>query len=58
MDKTNGILTGRFLSANCYGQEKVNRLLEKEPERDSYILYAYGDSRRDRELLAFLSGQR
>ena len=49
----NGILTGRFLSPNCYGQEKVNRLLEKEPDRDSYILYAYGDSRGDRELLAF-----
>lgn len=49
----NGILTGRFLSPNCYGKEKVNRLLEKEPDRDSYILYAYGDSRGDRELLAF-----
>lgn len=48
-----GLLTGRFLSKNCYGQEKVNRLLEKETDRSSYILYAYGDSRGDKELIEF-----
>lgn len=42
-----------FASNNCYGQEKVNRLLEMEPERNSYTLYAYGDSRGDKEMLAF-----
>jgi HAD superfamily hydrolase (TIGR01490 family) len=42
-----------FISKNCYGQEKVNRLLEMEPERNTYILYAYGDSRGDKEMLAF-----
>ena len=46
-------LTGKFLTKNCYGQEKVNRLLEVFPERDSYTLYAYGDSRGDRELIEF-----
>ena len=46
-------LTGRFLSKNCYGQEKVNRFLEKYPDRNCYILEAYGDSRGDKELLAF-----
>ncbi|MDR2476130.1 MAG: HAD-IB family hydrolase [Bacteroidales bacterium] len=49
----NGILTGKFASANCYGQEKVNRLLEKFPDRNDYYLIAYGDSCGDRELLAF-----
>ena len=44
-------LTGKFLTKNCYGQEKVNRLLEVFPERDSYTLYAYGDSKGDRELI-------
>ena len=48
-----GILTGRFLTKNCYGQEKVNRLLEKYPAREDYHLTAYGDSRGDKELLAF-----
>ena len=42
-----------FASNNCYGQEKVNRLLEIEPERNTYTLYAYGDSRGDKEMLAF-----
>lgn len=42
-----------FASNNCYGQEKVERLLKAEPDRESYYLYAYGDSRGDREMLAF-----
>jgi HAD superfamily hydrolase (TIGR01490 family) len=48
-----GFLTGKFLSSNCYGPEKVNRLLEKEPDRDSYTLYAYGDSKGDKNLIEF-----
>ena len=40
-------------SKNCYGAEKVARLLEAFPDRENYILYAYGDSRGDDELLAF-----
>lgn len=46
-------LTGRFLTKNCYGQEKVNRVLEMEPLREEYYLIAFGDSRGDKELLAF-----
>ncbi|MCL2327923.1 MAG: HAD-IB family hydrolase [Bacteroidetes bacterium] len=49
----NQIITGRLLGKNCYGQEKVNRLLEVFPERETYYLIAYGDSGGDRELLAF-----
>jgi len=48
-----GKLTGRFLTRNCYGKEKVERLLKLYPDRQSYRLVAYGDSRGDRELLAF-----
>ena len=48
-----GRLTGRFLTNNCYGQEKVNRFLEKYPHRETYHLIAYGDSRGDKELLTF-----
>lgn len=48
-----GHLTGRFLTKNCYGQEKVNRILALYPDRSSYHLTAYGDSRGDKELLAF-----
>ena len=49
----NGHLTGRFLTNNCYGQEKVNRLLALYPDRSTYHLIAYGDSRGDQQLLAF-----
>ena len=48
-----GRLTGRFLTPNCYGQEKVRRILALHPDRSAYHLTAYGDSRGDRELLAF-----
>ena len=48
-----GRITGRFKTKNCFGQEKVDRLLKVEPERDTYVLHAYGDSRGDLELLAF-----
>lgn len=48
-----GKLTGRFLTKNCYGQEKVNRILSLYPNRQDYHLTAYGDSRGDKELLDF-----
>lgn len=49
----NGHLSGQFLTKNCYGQEKVNRILALYPDRNEYRLIAYGDSRGDKELLAF-----
>jgi HAD superfamily hydrolase (TIGR01490 family) len=48
-----GKLSGRFLTKNCYGQEKVNRILALYPNRSEYHLTAYGDSRGDKELLTF-----
>ena len=48
-----GRLTGRFLTPNCYGQEKVRRILTLHPDRSPYHLTAFGDSRGDREMLAF-----
>lgn len=41
-----------FSTPNCYGAEKVKRLLTKYPDRDFYRLVVYGDSRGDRELLS------
>ena len=49
----NGVLTGRFQTKNCYGEEKVNRLKAIYPNRQDYHLTAFGDSRGDKELLAF-----
>lgn len=49
-----GLLTGRFLTANCYGPEKVRRIREVLTEpRDHYHITAYGDSRGDKEMLDY-----
>jgi len=46
-------ITGKFITKNCYGQEKVNRFLTLFPNRQDYKLVAYGDSRGDKEMLEF-----
>ena len=53
IEVVDGKLTGRFLTKNCYGQEKVNRILALYPNRQDYHLTAYGDSRGDKDLLAW-----
>lgn len=50
VEVVDGRLTGRFATPNCYGSEKVRRLLEAFPDRKNYYLMAFGDSRGDREL--------
>ncbi|MBE9046270.1 HAD-IB family hydrolase [Pleurocapsales cyanobacterium LEGE 10410] len=52
LEAKSGVLTGRILGKNCYGQEKVNRLRKVLGDLKQYCIYAYGDSRGDRELLA------
>jgi HAD superfamily hydrolase (TIGR01490 family) len=49
----NNRLTGTFASPNCYGNEKVKRLIDIYPDRSEYRLIAYGDSKGDKALLAF-----
>lgn len=46
-------LTGKFITNNCYGVEKVRRLQALFPQRETYTLIAFGDSRGDKELLAY-----
>lgn len=50
-----GKLTGNFKSNNCYGKEKVHRIAEalKPFERSEYEIEPFGDSRGDKEMLAF-----
>ncbi len=45
-------LTGHLNGKNCYGSEKVVRLEKQLGKLNSYYMYAYGDSKGDRELLA------
>jgi HAD superfamily hydrolase (TIGR01490 family) len=48
----NNKLTGKFASENCYGPQKVTRIKEQINVSNSYI-YAYGDSKGDKQLLQF-----
>jgi len=47
----NNKLTGKFGSKNCYGIEKVNRIIEKYELKNFELIYAYGDSKGDKEML-------
>jgi HAD superfamily phosphoserine phosphatase-like hydrolase len=46
-----GKITGRFATKNCYGMEKVNRIKERYNLPEFGLVYAYGDSRGDKEML-------
>jgi HAD superfamily hydrolase (TIGR01490 family) len=48
----NGVFTGEFLGQNCYGPEKARRIQEAFNLNSFSQIYAYGDSRGDREMLA------
>jgi phosphatidylglycerophosphatase C len=47
-----GRFSGRFALPNCWGPEKVRRLQHWFDSDPPHVLYAYGDSRGDRDMLA------
>lgn len=51
LETKEGIVTGQLLTKNCYGIEKAHRVKEKYNLDDYDHIYAYGDSRGDKELL-------
>ena len=54
VEEKDGCLTGHFSTANCYGAEKVKRISRVLSfDRSHYHITAYGDSRGDKEMLAF-----
>ena len=48
-------VTGRIAGRNCYGPEKVCRIKEELNLAQHSTIYAFGDSRGDREMLAVAS---
>lgn len=46
-----GKVTGKLQGLNCWGPEKVRRLIAELGPKETFQLYAYGDSRGDQELL-------
>lgn len=51
IEMKDGVVTGKLLSKNCYGIEKANRVQEQYNLSNYNHIYAYGDSRGDKELL-------
>lgn len=51
LEVKNQVITGKLSGKNCWGEEKVRRLEEIFGPKKNYILYSYGDSRGDLELL-------
>ncbi|OHE08049.1 MAG: haloacid dehalogenase [Sulfurimonas sp. RIFCSPLOWO2_12_FULL_36_74] len=47
----NGAFSGKFLTPNCHGKEKENRIKEHLNIKDYETIYAYGDSSGDKEML-------
>ncbi|MCT7483096.1 HAD-IB family hydrolase [Aliarcobacter cryaerophilus] len=45
------IVTGKLLSKNCYGVEKVNRIKELYDLKNFDYIYTYGDSSGDKQML-------
>jgi phosphatidylglycerophosphatase C len=51
LETENGRLTGNICGRNCNGPEKVERIRKHITLTDYSSIYAYGDSRGDREML-------
>jgi HAD superfamily hydrolase (TIGR01490 family) len=52
LDERHGVLTGRYTGGECSGAAKVRRIRERY-DLDRYsVIYAYGDTDEDREMLA------
>lgn len=51
LESKNNRLTGKFSTKNCYGIEKVIRIKENYNLEDYETIYAYGDSKGDKEML-------
>jgi HAD superfamily hydrolase (TIGR01490 family) len=46
-------VTGKFLTKNCYGREKVKRIDRAFPHRSTYELIAFGDSMGDKQMMDY-----
>lgn len=55
LERDGARLTGRFATKNCHGPEKVARVRAHFDLETFNEIYAYGDSRGDREMLALAS---
>lgn len=50
-----GIITGEFLTPNCLGEEKANRIRSMFPDVDNFESWGYGDSDGDNQMLGMVT---
>ena len=55
LESRRGVLTGRYLGGDCTGAEKARRVRARYDLGRYPIIYAYGDTHEDRELLDLAS---
>lgn len=55
MEVVDSRITGRFSTPNCYGVQKVARIKAQYNLADFSQIYAYGDTRGDKEMLGLAS---
>lgn len=51
VEVSRGQMTGKLIGHNCRAEEKVRRLEKLLGPKENYILYAYGDSQGDRQMI-------
>lgn len=51
LEEKNGTLTGRYVRGDCCGGEKLRRICEQHDLTRYSLIYAYGDTDEDREML-------
>lgn len=52
LDERNGVLTGRYAGGECSGPAKVQRIRDRYDLGRYHVVYAYGDTDEDSEMLA------
>ncbi len=51
LEERGGIMTGEYLDGDCVGPEKARRILERYDLGRYEVVYAYGDTSEDQEML-------
>ena len=52
LESKDGVLTGGYHQGDCAGAEKLRRIREKFDIGDFQVVYAYGDTAEDREMMS------
>jgi phosphatidylglycerophosphatase C len=55
LEVEDGVLTGRYRGEQCSSKEKSRRILETYNIRDFPVVYAYGDTKEDMDMLSLAS---